>query len=130
MVKLPVNRIEKYYNKNSRGSRETIICYAYEKDLNQLYDFYCARYKNITYDEFLKLGINEVNRKLESIPESEPLHKIIKARTINIAKIKDKEEKKYWRELKEIHKIPSIYLTDNELDFKIKGKLGGLKHER
>lgn len=130
MVKLPVNRIEKYYNKHVSGSKETYICYAYEKDLNQLYDFYCARYKNITYNEFLKLGINELNRKLESIPENEPLYKMIKARTINIGKIKDKEERKYWRELKELYKIPSIYLSDNELDFKIKGKLGGLKNAR
>lgn len=130
MVKHPVNKIEKFYNKKRSKNTETYICYAYDKDLTQIYDFYCARYTNITYKEFLSLGINELNRKLESIPESEPLHTIIKARTINIAKLKDKEEKKYWRNMKEIHKIPSIYLTDNELDNKIKSEIGGLKNAR
>ncbi len=67
--------------------------------------------------------------KLGSIPEDEPLFKIIKSRVIDINKIKDKEEKKYWRELKRINAIPDIYKTSNELDIELKDKLnnGGLK---
>ena len=68
------------------------ICYGYPSDLEQMYAFYCARYENISYDEFLKLGINQFRMKLNSIPKDEPLYEIIKSRTINIAKIKDKEE--------------------------------------
>lgn len=51
-----------------------------------------------------------------SIPEDEPLFKIIKSRTININKIKDKEERKYWQELKRINEIPQIYLPTSEID--------------
>lgn len=54
--------------------------------------------------------------KLNSIPESEPLYKIIKSRTISLVKIKDKSERKYWAELKKINKIPAIYLSLKELD--------------
>ena len=102
------------------------MCYAYDKDLIQIYDFYCARYQNISYKEFLDLGINEIMMKLESIPETEPLYTILKSRVINLAKIKDKSERKHWRELKKINKIPDIYLRDEELDIKLNQKLGGI----
>lgn len=61
--------------------------------------------------------------KLSSIPESEPLFNKIKSRTIKIEEIKDKEERKYWRKLKEINKIPAIYIPTKELDADIKNKL-------
>lgn len=64
--------------------------------------------------------------KLNSIPESEPLYKIIQSRTIDIAKIKDKEERKYWREQKRINKIPEIYLSNREIQDGLKESLGNV----
>lgn len=118
------------YPDNKPIEHKTIICFAYDKDLIQVYDFYCARYQNISYNEFLKLGINEVMMKMESIPESEPLYTILKSRVVNLAKIKDKNERKHWRELKEINKIPDIYLPNEELDINMNNKLGGLNGKR
>lgn len=66
--------------------------------------------------------------KISSIPESEPLYKIIKSRTVNLGKIKDKEEKKYWRELKQINKIPDIYLSSKELDEQLRNALNNSKY--
>ena len=109
---------------------KTIICFAYNKDLIQVYDFYCARYQNISYNEFLNMGISEVMMKMESIPENEPLYTILKSRVVNLAKIKDKNERKHWRELKEINKIPDIYLPNEELDINMNNKLGGLNGKR
>jgi len=57
--------------------------------------------------------------KLSSIPEDEPLFKIIKSRIINTSKIKDKEERKYWNELKRINAIPDLYISREELDYKL-----------
>jgi len=71
----------------------------------------------------LKIGYEEFKMKLNSIPESEPLYKIIKSRSLDVNKIKDKEEKKYWRELKEINRIPDIYLPNEELDRELKNKV-------
>ena len=102
------------------------MCYGYDKDLIQIYDFYCARYENISYEKFMDLGINEIQRKLMSIPESEPLFTILKSRVINVAKIKNKEERKHWQELKEANRIPDIYIPNEELDQKLNIKLGGL----
>lgn len=67
------------------------------------------------YEEFLKLGITDFMRKFESIPESEPLFTILKSRTINLNKIKDKHERKYWSELKRINAIPSEYISTQEI---------------
>lgn len=65
--------------------------------------------------EFRELPLSDFIRKFKSIPENEPLFTIIKARTINTSKIKDKQEKKYWNELKRINKIPSEYLSVDEI---------------
>lgn len=100
-----------------------VICFAYPEDLEQMYAFYCARYDNISYEEFLKLGYEEFSMKLNSIPESEPLYKIIKSRTINVNKIKDKEERKYWRELQRINKIPDIYKSNEEMNAEMRSAL-------
>lgn len=53
--------------------------------------------------------------KFNSIPENEPLHTIIKSRTINTSEIKDKEERKYWNKLKRLNAIPSEYLSTKEI---------------
>lgn len=97
-------------------SNKTYFCWAYPEDLDDAYAFYCARYENISWEDFMKLGFFEVKKKIASIPESEPLYKKIKSRTINPATIKDKEERKYWQQLKRINEIPQIYLPINEVD--------------
>jgi hypothetical protein len=109
----PDKRIRKEIAKNNRG--ELQFCYAYWKDLDEAYAFYCARYENISYDEFLKLPITDFNRKLASIPESEPLYTIMKSRAIRLGAIKDKEERKYWSELKRINKIPYAYYHKDDI---------------
>jgi hypothetical protein len=85
-----------------------------------MYAFYCARYENIKFEDFLKLGYEEFSKKLKSVPETEPLYTIIKSRTIDLGKIKDKEERKYWRELKKINAIPDEYKTEQELEYQLK----------
>lgn len=107
----------------NKRSNKTIFCLAYQEDLDQAYAFYCARYENISYDNFLQLGYFEFKKKLGSIPKSEPLYDIIKSRTINLAKIKDKEERKYWRELKRINAIPQIYISTDEIYAELKSRL-------
>ena len=103
------------------------FCFGYPSDLHQAYAFYCARYRDITYKEFLKLGITEFMYKLSSIPENEPLYNIMKSRIININDIKNKDERKHWRKLQRSNKIPDVYLSREEimfeLDKKVKEKL-------
>lgn len=120
-----MNKIENTYSQTHK-SNKTILCFSYENDLIQMYDFYCARYENISWEEFMNLGINEFSKKIKSIPESEPLYMIIKSRTINIEKIKNKDEKNHWKELKEINKIPEIFIPNEEIEIKIDKKIGGL----
>ena len=106
----------KHPAEGKKHNAQTVISYAYDEDLDQMYAFYCSRYENIDFDDFLKLGFEQFSKKLKSIPESEPLHKIIKSRTIDVSKIKDKEERKYWRELKKVNAIPDIYKSNEEIE--------------
>lgn len=96
-------------------------------DLPQIYPFICARYGNITYQELLNMGYEEFGMKMGSIPEDEPIFTIIKSRVINIGKIKDKGERKYWEEQRKLNKIPDQYLPKKEINKNIerKIKLGG-----
>ena len=57
---------DNYTIEEKKKTNNTILCYGYEEDLIQVYDFYCARYENITYKEFLKKGISDIQRKLAS----------------------------------------------------------------
>lgn len=104
------------YHQRQAFKNKTIFCWAYQEDLDQAYAFYCSRYENITYEEFMQLGFFELKKKIGSIPESEPLYKIIKSRTIDIAKIKNKDERAYWQELRQINEIPQVYLPIKEID--------------
>lgn len=103
-----------------------LICYAYEEDLDQLYSFYCARYEKIKFDDFLKLGYEEFKKLLKSIPETEPLYKVIKSRTIDLNKIKNKEERDYWRDLKKVNAIPDEYKSEQELDYQLRQSMKGI----
>lgn len=111
-------------------NNKMVICFAYPEDLEQMYAFYCARYENISYEQFMKLGYKEFMMKLNSLPETEPFYKVIKSRSINLSKIKDKEERRYWRELSQINAIPSIYKSNKELNSELRqnlknNKIGG-----
>lgn len=97
------------------ANHKTYFCLGYEKDFENAYAFYCARYENISIKNFLKLGITEFNMKIGSIPENEPLYKIIKSRIINVSQIKDENQRNYWNDLKNKNKIPSEYLSTREV---------------
>jgi len=117
------------YTRTHKSNKMT-ICYAYPEDLEQMYAFYCARYENISFENFMKLGYREFSMKLNSLPKTEPFYDIVKSRTINLSKIKDKEERRYWRELSQINAIPSIYKSNQELDSELRqtlktNKIGG-----
>ena len=123
MKNLPVSKIT-----NNVRTRNKIFCFAYQDDLDQAYAFYCSRYQNITWEEFLNLGFFEFKKKLSSIPKSEPLYDIIKSRTIELSKIKNKEEKKYWKELKRINQIPQIFIRTEDIYKDLKYKMKDNKY--
>ena len=85
------------------------------KDLDEAYAFYCSRYGNITFTEFLKLPLSDFNRKIASIPENEPLYRIMQSRAINLNMIKDKEQRKYWGDLKRQNRIPYAYYNKDNV---------------
>lgn len=71
----------------------------------------------------MNLGLEEFKMKLSSIPETEPLYKTMQSRTINVASIKDKEERKYWTRLKSENRIPDIYLPKEYINRRVKNQI-------
>lgn len=120
--KRPAEKIRDEIEKEKK-SHGIQFCFAYYKDIEEAYAFYCARYENISYNEFLNLGLEEFSIKLASIPESEPLHQIMQSRIINTASIKDKEQRKYWNKLKQENKIPDIYLPKEYINSRAKAQI-------
>lgn len=120
--KLPAQIIKQEIEKE-KHSKGIQFCYAYYRDIEEAYAFYCARYKDISYDEFLNTGLNEFQMKISSIPETEPLYKTMQSRVINTANIKDKNEKKYWQKLKQENRIPDIYLPTEYINNRIKSQI-------
>ena len=41
------------------------FCFAYWKDLEEAYAFYCSRYENISFDKFMQLPLSEFNKRLD-----------------------------------------------------------------
>lgn len=73
------------------------------------------------------MPITDLMMKIGSIPESEPLYKIIQSRTIKLNDLKDKYERKYWQRMKQANKIPEEYLPirkrgEKKLDYKGLGR--------
>lgn len=97
---------------------KTYICLPY--DIDDIYSFWCARYTDMTFDEFMELKQTDFFKKMKGIPESEPLHKIIQSRMIDLTTIKNKEERRYWQKLKNANRIPDAYLSNEELDINLK----------
>jgi hypothetical protein len=123
----PLEKIKQELEKENKSSGIQ-FCYAYYKDLEQAYAFYCSRYENISFNDFLQLDLNELTMKIQSIPETEPLYKVMKSRTINLSEIKDKEERKYWQKMKQANKIPDIYLPREYTKKTIKKNIGEIEN--
>lgn len=117
MVILP----EDNFSRESGKHNKTYVCIPYDK--KDLWCFWCARYENISFEKFMNLGYEEFLIKISSIPESEPVYTIIKSRTIDTNKIKNKEDRKYWEEQKRNNKIPDIYLPTEELKRELREKV-------
>lgn len=120
--KRPAQIIKEELEKDKR-SNGIQFCFAYYRDIEEAYSFYCARYDNISYNEFLNLGLEEFKMKLGSIPETEPLYKTMQSRVINVASIKDKEERKYWNRMKSENRIPDIYLPKEYINKRVKTQI-------
>lgn len=121
-IKHPAQIIKEEIEKE-KHSKGIQFCFAYYRDLEEAYSFYCARYENISYNDFLNLGLDEFKMKLASIPETEPLYKTMQSRIINISSIKDKEERKYWSRMKSENRIPDIYLPKEYINKRAKAQM-------
>lgn len=119
----PLDKLKILVEKEKHNSCATQFCFAYYKDIEMAYSFWCSRYENISFKDFMNIGLNEFNIKIANIPEGEPLYKVMQARGINTGTIKDKEERKYWEKMKRENKIPDVYLPEKKTDLDLINKI-------
>ena len=119
----PLDKLKILVEKEKHNSGATQFCFAYYKDIEMAYSFWCSRYENISFKDFMNTGLNEFNIKIANIPEGEPLYKVMQARGINTGTIKDKEERKYWEKMKRENKIPDVYLPEKKTDLDLINKI-------
>lgn len=102
-----------FVGKNSKNSTSSSSdnkkVFDFEKDEKYIYSAFLQEY-NIDLYTIENLHWHKFKSLLESLSEETQLSKIIQYRSVELSKIKDKEQKKYYKKMKEIYSLD----TDEE----------------
>lgn len=103
--------------KSQKEERETKQIYSYEFDNELIYDAYMDQYK-INLQRIPYLHWWEFRAMFDGLKEDNKIVQIMGYRAIDISKIKDKEEKKYYKKLQQQYALPDMRTTEQkEADF-------------
>lgn len=98
-----------------RGNNNNIQGYSYEYDAELIYSAFMSQYGIDLQDiEFLHWW--KFKALFRGLNDTHEITKAIKFRTIDISKIKDKNEKEYYRKMKEFYKLPISEEEQEQLD--------------
>ena len=97
-----------FVGKNSKNSTSSSSdnkkVFDFEKDEKYIYSAFLQEY-NIDLYTIENLHWHKFKSLLESLSEETQLSKIIQYRSVELSKIKDKEQKKYYKKMKEIYSL-------------------------
>ena len=97
-----------FVGKNSKNSTSSSSdnkkVFDFEKDEKYIYSAFLQEY-NIDLYTIENLHWRKFKSLLESLSEETQLSKIIQYRSVELSKIKDKEQKKYYKKMKEIYSL-------------------------
>ncbi|WP_027631921.1 bacteriophage Gp15 family protein [Clostridium hydrogeniformans] len=97
----------------SKGKSKSIQIYSYEFDDDYIYSAFLDQY-GVDLQDIEYLHWWKFKAMFKSLKENNEIVKIMGYRNIDLGKIKDKEEKAYYKRMKEIYKIPSIISKDEK----------------
>lgn len=89
---------------NGKGKSATQI-YSFEHDDDYIYAAFLDQY-NIDLQDIEHLHWWKFKAMLNSLKEDIKIVKIMEYRSIDLSKIKDKEQKAFYKEMKELYKLP------------------------
>lgn len=103
--------------KKSKKSDNKKNIFSYEYDAEYIYSAFLEQYGiNLQQIEYLHWW--EFKALFNALSEKTKFMKIIEYRTVNISKIKDKERKKFYKEMKELYALPDMRTEEEkESDF-------------
>lgn len=98
-----------------KSSKDRIFSYEYDADY--IYSAFMQQY-NINLQQIKYLHWWEFKALFNSLSDQTKFMKIIEYRTVNIAKIKDKKRKKFYKEMKKLYALPDMRTEEEkESDF-------------
>lgn len=107
---------EKKSNKKTSGKKQKQI-YSYEFDDEYIFSAFLQQY-NINLNSIKYLHWWEFKALLQGLNDDTQFVKIMSYRAIDLGKIKDKEEKKRYKELQELYALPDMRtMEQKEADF-------------
>lgn len=92
-------------SKGKGKGKSDIKIYSFEHDDDYIYAAFMDQY-GIDLQDIEELHWWKFKAMFKSLKEDNEIVKIMGYRSIDLSKIKDKEEKTYYRKMKELHKIP------------------------
>lgn len=87
------------------GKGKSVQIYSFEYDDDYIYAAFMDQY-NIDLQDIEYLHWWKFKAMFKSLKEDNEIVKIMRYRSIDLNKIKDKEEKNYYRKMQELYKIP------------------------
>lgn len=112
-----LDKKENVDKRNNKEEKEIKQIYSYEFDNELIYDAYRNQY-NINLQRIPYLHWWEFRAMFEGLKEDNKIVQIMGYRAMDISKIKDKEEKKYYKQLQKQYALPDMRTTEQkEVDF-------------
>lgn len=106
---------EEKKGKKGISKRKNKQIYSFEYDSEYIYSAFLSQY-NIDLESIDYLHWWKFRALFNSLDESNQFVKIMKYRAIDVSKIKDKEEKNFYKEMQEYYKIPISEEEEEKLD--------------
>ncbi len=105
---------EKVKTKN-KGTGKSTNVYSFNHDDDYIYSAFMNQY-NIDLQDIEYLHWFKFKAMFKALKEDNEIVKIMGYRSMDLSKIKDKEQKAHYQAMQELHKIPLYEGADEELD--------------
>ena len=102
-------------SKGKGKGKSDIQIYSFEHDDDYIYAAFMDQYR-IDLQDIEYLHWWKFKAMFKSLREDNEIVKIMGYRSMDLSKIKDKEEKAYYRKMKELHKIPVSQSEKEKID--------------
>lgn len=99
----------------TKGTGKSTQIYSFNHDDDYIYSAFLSQY-NIDLQDIEYLHWFKFKAMFKALKEDNEIVKIMGYRSMDLSKIKDKEQREYYRNMQELHRIPIYEDADEELN--------------